>query len=647
MDTPASSTTATTAQLIDANGDFVGNLPVTDSETSITNYRTVAVVGCQSGGKSTLLNYVFGTRFPVLDAPKLGRCRTTLGIWAAVAPTAHNAHASTSSTSTPSVSPSLSDARYVVLDVEGTDSRERGEGAKTFENRTTLFTLALSDVVLVNMWAHDLGRHSAANYDLFETVFAHAIALRRQKLFTNPVKVLIVVRDHDGESSLTDIKRVLMGDLLNIWMDLDAAEVSFEDVFNVDVIALPHKNYAEESFKQGVIQLSQHLNRQLFSKGSDKKKNNNLNASLAPLGGFDALAQQVWDSVSNCTAGADGFGLDLPKQAALAAYYKCGEIAHSLVAYTGDIGKELQTLRVDVETSWQSPLQDCSKRMKDIAEQAFAKYDEKTAGYANAGYGESQVKGEVLKSVHERRRELGGELVKHVEEIRERFLSVCWDFCFNGFEDEFRPLLGGTRGFERSARRMAQTYVRKYKAYVRDGQLPSCLKAYVAVARAQEEGQNENNASEERNESRDANDSEQQTVDDEVDLDDDDDDLQVVEMDLTVNDDDDNENNEDGEVERRRNRVEEDRREDGDEFGVERFKKELLAKIEERKRMGELMLPGGGMGPVEPKREKWWKGILMRGLILLINYLQATQGHRAALKLQRQQEKEFPPSPTF
>ena len=32
-----------------------------------TDYRTVAVIGCQSSGKSTLLNLLFDTKFDVMD----------------------------------------------------------------------------------------------------------------------------------------------------------------------------------------------------------------------------------------------------------------------------------------------------------------------------------------------------------------------------------------------------------------------------------------------------------------------------------------------------------------------------------------------------------------------------------------------------
>ena len=68
------------------------------------NYRTVAVIGCQSSGKSTLLNLLFDTTFDVMDESQ-GRQQTTKGIWM-------NRNAA---------------GNILVFDIEGTDSKERGE----------------------------------------------------------------------------------------------------------------------------------------------------------------------------------------------------------------------------------------------------------------------------------------------------------------------------------------------------------------------------------------------------------------------------------------------------------------------------------------------------------------------------------------
>ena len=44
------------------------------------NFSVVAILGSQSSGKSTLLNRLFNTQFPVMDATK-GRYTCTDGIW--------------------------------------------------------------------------------------------------------------------------------------------------------------------------------------------------------------------------------------------------------------------------------------------------------------------------------------------------------------------------------------------------------------------------------------------------------------------------------------------------------------------------------------------------------------------------------------
>ena len=40
----------------------------------------------------------------------------------------------------------------LILDLEGTDGRERGEDDTTFERQSALFALATADVLLINIW---------------------------------------------------------------------------------------------------------------------------------------------------------------------------------------------------------------------------------------------------------------------------------------------------------------------------------------------------------------------------------------------------------------------------------------------------------------------------------------------------------------
>lgn len=91
----------------------------------------MAIIGSQSSGKSTLLNNLFETKFEVMSQEK-GRGQTTQGIWE---------------------SNSLK-FKCLILDCEGTDSSERGEERYKFEQCSSLFALAMADVLIINMWTN-------------------------------------------------------------------------------------------------------------------------------------------------------------------------------------------------------------------------------------------------------------------------------------------------------------------------------------------------------------------------------------------------------------------------------------------------------------------------------------------------------------
>ena len=59
----------------------------------------------------------------------------------------------------------------LVMDLEGSDGRERGEDDTSFERQSALFALAVADVLLINMWAKDVGRETGAGKPLLKTIF--------------------------------------------------------------------------------------------------------------------------------------------------------------------------------------------------------------------------------------------------------------------------------------------------------------------------------------------------------------------------------------------------------------------------------------------------------------------------------------------
>lgn len=86
-----------------------------------------------------------------MDALK-GRNQTTQGIWFAK-------------------STKISEPVTVVMDLEGSDGRERGEDDTSFERQSSLFALAVADILLVNMWAKDIGREAGSGKPLLKTIF--------------------------------------------------------------------------------------------------------------------------------------------------------------------------------------------------------------------------------------------------------------------------------------------------------------------------------------------------------------------------------------------------------------------------------------------------------------------------------------------
>ena len=105
-------------------------------------YHVVAVFGSQSTGKSTLLNHLFGTQFSVMD--EQARRQTTKGIWMS---RAIEDNEQENSKGMRKIGSDGIGKNILVMDVEGTDGRERGED-QDFERKSALFALATSEVLV-------------------------------------------------------------------------------------------------------------------------------------------------------------------------------------------------------------------------------------------------------------------------------------------------------------------------------------------------------------------------------------------------------------------------------------------------------------------------------------------------------------------
>ncbi|KAH9959029.1 RHD3/Sey1, partial [Lactifluus volemus] len=286
-------------QLIDHKKRFTPNLSNQISDWGLDNagfdYNIVAVFGSQSTGKSTLLNEVFGTNFDVMD--DLKRQQTTKGIWMCRA----------------------RDMNVLVMDVEGTDSCERDED-KGFERKSALFSLASSEILIINLWEHQVGLHQGANMGLLKTVFEVNLSLfgnQSQDSANSSTLLLFVIRDHLGRTPLDDLQATLLADMQGIWDSIskpaELEDRELTDFFDLSFMALPHKIYAAENFESDVRTLRRRfIDKSIFKPGYHKR---------IPADGVAFYMERIWQQVR---ANKD---LDLPTQQELLAQFRCDEIS--------------------------------------------------------------------------------------------------------------------------------------------------------------------------------------------------------------------------------------------------------------------------------------------------------------------------------
>ncbi len=316
-------------QVIDEEKEFNPNLNVylqqVDTAQAGFDYHLISVFGSQSTGKSTLLNYLFGTSFGVMSETE--RRQTTKGIWMSKNKRdfdTHSAHKMANN--------------IMIMDVEGTDGRERGED-QDFERKSALFALATSEVLIVNIWEHQVGLYQGANMGLLKTVFEVNLQLFLKDKQSNPRSLLFfVIRDHLGNTPLANLQQTLIQDLIKIWFSLSKPpgleNSQIEDYFDFAFAALPHKILQPDKFEIEVAKLGTR-----FRAGNRAHKSNGLHNDQEleggvflpeyhrriPADGFSVYASGVWDQIVH------NKDLDLPTQQELLAQFRCDEIAREVL----------------------------------------------------------------------------------------------------------------------------------------------------------------------------------------------------------------------------------------------------------------------------------------------------------------------------
>ena len=248
-----------------------------------------------------------------------GRSQTTKGVWLAKSPK-DNAYGPT-----------------LVMDLEGTDGRERGEDDTKFEKQSSLFAMATADTLLVNIWCHDIGRENASGKPLLKTIFQVILKIFNPKKTT----LLFVIRDKTSKTPMDALVRDMRTDLQSIWQSVTKpskhARASFDDFFTLEFTSLPHYEYAHDQFIEEA--------NALYGRFADPNRRDTLcpvaDGSNVPANGLVVSLRETWNAVIGDK------DLDLPAHKVMVATVRCEEIAAAKLAAMCE-GRELASLMSSV-----------------------------------------------------------------------------------------------------------------------------------------------------------------------------------------------------------------------------------------------------------------------------------------------------------
>ncbi|KAJ9133534.1 Protein SEY1 [Pleurostoma richardsiae] len=372
-------------QVVDEDKQFNTHLNEYLHETKVAdagfNYHLISVFGSQSTGKSTLLNHLFGTDFSVMSESE--RRQTTKGIW--MSKNKRDAIAGSAVKMADNI---------LVMDVEGTDGRERGED-QDFERKSALFALATSEVLIVNIWEHQVGLYQGANMGLLKTVFEVNLQLFLKDKQASPPRSLLffVIRDHLGTTPLANLRNTLVQDLTRIWSSISKPQgfesSKIDDYFDFAFAALPHKVLQPDKFVDGVETLAKR-----FTAGHRSTKDQEFEGGVflaeyhrrIPADGFSVYAEGVWDQIVN------NKDLDLPTQQELLAQFRCDEIAREVQVAFDEILAPLEEQQAEAARLGKpSVLPDLGSIGRDAREKCVSNFETQASRYHKAVYKRKRV----------------------------------------------------------------------------------------------------------------------------------------------------------------------------------------------------------------------------------------------------------------
>ncbi|KAL7716169.1 Protein SEY1-like protein 2 [Entamoeba marina] len=395
-------------QIIDGDGNFA----ITDTREHLSlnnyihskpaflkrdmDYNAVGILGAQSSGKSTLLNHLFSTHFRILNE-SIGRTRTTHGIWMSI---------------------TGSESNVVVFDLEGTDGSAR-EDDYSFERKTSLFSLSVCSVLMVNLWSHDVGRFQASNMSLLKTVFELNLQLFVKEESPKTL-IVFVIRDREPDTPFEQLERAVMEDIMRIWDTVippeQFANSSVNRFFDFQFVSLPHYEHFYDDFVQEVQQL-----RKRFDASSDETFF------------YHNIIKKY--QLMDCHENKE---LDLPSQREMLSRYRCNEISKQI---SKDFEESVKAYKDQLKVG--EPIKDFKIIFAKVINKMIEQYKESTQRYTESIV--EEIESTLLKSLQSSIESLFDNQMTLMEKIMLKEAEKQYSIIRNGYASlhnkrEFNPV---------------------------------------------------------------------------------------------------------------------------------------------------------------------------------------------------------------
>ncbi|TFY72144.1 hypothetical protein EVG20_g862 [Dentipellis fragilis] len=210
-----------------------------------------------------------------------------------------------------------------------------------FERKSALFSLASSEVLLVNLWEHQVGLYQGANMGLLKTVFEVNLGLFGKKTPDRQVDSVLVAK-----------------------VASDGVPIHF-------YLVLARGHYFSDKFEQEV----QNLRKRFTDKSRDDYVFKPAYHKRIPADGVAFYMEGIWEQVQT------NKDLDLPTQQELLAQFRCDEISAGALA---EFNEQAKPQRRPVEAG--RVVEGLGDMMRAWRSQALVRYDRDASRYHQGVY---------------------------------------------------------------------------------------------------------------------------------------------------------------------------------------------------------------------------------------------------------------------